>query len=94
MKPKALIFAAICSSVCLPVTPAAPPFQTAAPVAYMKDLSSGAVLRTSDGHERRVWSVDVLPDGQRVLSGSAVLADVKRRDQGCGRSFHIAETTP
>jgi WD40 repeat protein len=27
------------------------------------------VLQTFDGHDRRVWSVDVLPDGQRVLSG-------------------------
>jgi serine-type D-Ala-D-Ala carboxypeptidase (penicillin-binding protein 5/6) len=37
----------------LPVTAAAPPFETAAPVAYMVDLSSGAVLYAKD-QDRRI----------------------------------------
>ena len=37
----------------LPVSAAAPPFETAAPIAYMIDLSSGAVLYAKDA-ERRI----------------------------------------
>lgn len=36
----------------LPVSAAAPPFETAAPVAYMVDLSSGAVLYSKDADRR------------------------------------------
>jgi serine-type D-Ala-D-Ala carboxypeptidase (penicillin-binding protein 5/6) len=36
----------------LPATAAAPPFETAAPVAYMVDLSSGAVLYSKDADRR------------------------------------------
>jgi serine-type D-Ala-D-Ala carboxypeptidase (penicillin-binding protein 5/6) len=36
----------------LPVEAAAPPFQTAAPVAFMKDLSSGAILFARDADRR------------------------------------------
>ena len=36
----------------LPVSAAAPPFETAAPVAYMIDLSSGAVLYAKDADRR------------------------------------------
>jgi D-alanyl-D-alanine carboxypeptidase (penicillin-binding protein 5/6) len=36
----------------LPATAAAPPFETAAPVAYMVDLSSGAVLYSKDPDRR------------------------------------------
>jgi serine-type D-Ala-D-Ala carboxypeptidase (penicillin-binding protein 5/6) len=39
-------------SLSLPVTAAAPPFETAAPVAYMVDLSSGAVLYAKDADRR------------------------------------------
>jgi serine-type D-Ala-D-Ala carboxypeptidase (penicillin-binding protein 5/6) len=44
-----LAFAAAAS---LPATAAAPPFETAAPVAYMVDLSSGAVLYSKDPDRR------------------------------------------
>ena len=36
----------------LPVSAAAPPFETAAPIAYMVDLSSGAVLYAKDADRR------------------------------------------
>ena len=36
------------------------------------DLETGAELRRFEGHERRVTSVAVLPDGRRALSGSEI----------------------
>ncbi|MEO7177302.1 MAG: D-alanyl-D-alanine carboxypeptidase family protein [Allosphingosinicella sp.] len=41
------------AAAALPATAAAPPFETAAPVAYMVDLSSGAVLYAKD-QDRRI----------------------------------------
>lgn len=43
---------ALLIALSLPVTAAAPPFETAAPVAYMVDLSSGAVLFSKDADRR------------------------------------------
>ena len=43
---------ALLVAVSLPVSAAAPPFETAAPVAYMLDLSSGAVLYAKDADRR------------------------------------------
>jgi serine-type D-Ala-D-Ala carboxypeptidase (penicillin-binding protein 5/6) len=51
MKPFLPILAAL-SLVVYPVSAAAPPFDTAAPVAYMVDLSSGAVLYAKDADRR------------------------------------------
>lgn len=52
MKRKALIFVCFSTAATLPAIAAAPPFDTAAPVAYMKDLSSGAVLYAKDADRR------------------------------------------
>lgn len=52
MKPVFASFAAI-TALSLPVSAAAPPFETTAPIAYMVDLSSGAVLYAKDA-ERRI----------------------------------------
>jgi serine-type D-Ala-D-Ala carboxypeptidase (penicillin-binding protein 5/6) len=52
MKPKALLFGISAIALTLPATAAAPPFQTPAPVAYLKDLSSGAVLYAKDADRR------------------------------------------
>ena len=52
MKRNALILLAFGTAVALPATAAAPPFETAAPVAYMVDLSSGAVLYAKDADRR------------------------------------------
>jgi D-alanyl-D-alanine carboxypeptidase (penicillin-binding protein 5/6) len=52
MKRKALILLGFGSAIALPATAAAPPFETAAPVAYMVDLSSGAVLYAKDADRR------------------------------------------
>jgi len=52
MTRKPLIFAIFAATLSLPATAAAPPFDTAAPVAFMKDLSSGAVLYAKDADRR------------------------------------------
>ncbi len=50
MKP--FLFSVALILAATPVTAAAPPFQTAAPVAYLVDLSSGAVLYEKDADRR------------------------------------------
>src|SRR5688572_18790068 len=52
MKPKALVIGLFATALSLPVSAAAPPFETAAPVAFMKDLSSGAILYAKDADRR------------------------------------------
>jgi D-alanyl-D-alanine carboxypeptidase (penicillin-binding protein 5/6) len=52
MKRKALIFGLVSAAIALPVAAAAPPFETAAPIAFMIDLSSGAVLYAKDPDRR------------------------------------------
>jgi serine-type D-Ala-D-Ala carboxypeptidase (penicillin-binding protein 5/6) len=49
---KSLFLTAFAAAAALPATAAAPPFETAAPVAYMVDLSSGAVLYAKDPDRR------------------------------------------
>jgi D-alanyl-D-alanine carboxypeptidase (penicillin-binding protein 5/6) len=49
---KSLFPIAFAAAAALPATAAAPPFETAAPVAYMVDLSSGAVLYAKDPDRR------------------------------------------
>jgi D-alanyl-D-alanine carboxypeptidase (penicillin-binding protein 5/6) len=49
---KSLFLTAFAAAASLPATAAAPPFETAAPVAYMVDLSSGAVLYAKDPDRR------------------------------------------
>jgi serine-type D-Ala-D-Ala carboxypeptidase (penicillin-binding protein 5/6) len=51
MKPVFASFAAV-AALSLPVSAAAPPFETASPIAYMVDLSSGAVLYAKDADRR------------------------------------------
>ncbi|HEX8402180.1 MAG TPA: D-alanyl-D-alanine carboxypeptidase family protein [Allosphingosinicella sp.] len=52
MKRNALIVGFSAIFLCLPAGAAAPPFDTPAPVAFMKDLSSGAVLYAKDADRR------------------------------------------
>jgi D-alanyl-D-alanine carboxypeptidase (penicillin-binding protein 5/6) len=52
MKRSALLFLTFTAALSLPATAAAPPFDTVAPVAYMVDLSSGAVLYAKDADRR------------------------------------------
>jgi D-alanyl-D-alanine carboxypeptidase (penicillin-binding protein 5/6) len=52
MKRKALILGLFATAIALPAGAAAPPFDTAAPVAYLIDLSSGAVLYSKDPDRR------------------------------------------
>ncbi len=51
MKPVFASFAAV-AALSLPVSAAAPPFETSAPIAFMVDLSSGAVLYAKDADRR------------------------------------------
>lgn len=69
MKRNLLISITILSMLSLPVSAAAPPFETEAPVAFMKDLSSGAVLYAKDAERRmppasmaKIMTVDVAFD--------------------------------
>src|SRR3546814_27193 len=52
MKPKALLFGFFATALTWPAIAAAPPFETPAPVAFMKDLSSGAILYAKDPDRR------------------------------------------
>ncbi|HWL46244.1 MAG TPA: D-alanyl-D-alanine carboxypeptidase family protein [Sphingomonadaceae bacterium] len=52
MKPVLLLTSAFALAFALPGQAAAPPFDTAAPVAFMKDLSSGAILYARDADRR------------------------------------------
>ena len=52
MKRKMLVLALFSAAIALPAAAAAPPFDTVAPVAYMVDLSSGAVLYAKDADRR------------------------------------------
>jgi serine-type D-Ala-D-Ala carboxypeptidase (penicillin-binding protein 5/6) len=52
MKRKALIIGLFASALVVPATASAPPFETAAPIAFMIDLSSGAVLYEKDADRR------------------------------------------
>jgi D-alanyl-D-alanine carboxypeptidase (penicillin-binding protein 5/6) len=52
MKSKALFLLAFAAATSIPAAAAAPPFDTVAPVAYMIDLSSGAVLYAKDADRR------------------------------------------
>jgi D-alanyl-D-alanine carboxypeptidase (penicillin-binding protein 5/6) len=52
MKRKTLYFGLLTTALTLPAVAAAPPFETPAPVAFLKDLSSGAVLYSKDPDRR------------------------------------------
>lgn len=52
MTRKPLFLLMFTTALALPATAAAPPFDTAAPIAYMVDLSSGAVLYAKDSDRR------------------------------------------
>jgi len=52
MKRNALVIGLFTTALALPASAAAPPFDTAAPVAFMKDLSSGAILYSKDADRR------------------------------------------
>ncbi|HEX9932601.1 MAG TPA: D-alanyl-D-alanine carboxypeptidase family protein [Allosphingosinicella sp.] len=52
MTRKALVFLGFTALISTPATAAAPPFDTPAPIAYMVDLSSGAVLYAKDADRR------------------------------------------
>jgi D-alanyl-D-alanine carboxypeptidase (penicillin-binding protein 5/6) len=52
MMRKALVLGLVSTALAIPATAAAPPFDTVAPVAYMIDLSSGAVLYAKDPDRR------------------------------------------
>ena len=52
MKRKALLSGFFAAALSLPAIAAAPPYETPAPVAFLKDLSSGAILYAKDADRR------------------------------------------
>ena len=52
MKPSRLLFPFAVAALATPAIAAAPPYETPAPVAYLKDLSSGAILYSKDADRR------------------------------------------
>ncbi len=52
MKRNKIVLFSVLGALALPAEAAAPPFDTPAPVAFMKDLSSGAVLYAKDADRR------------------------------------------
>lgn len=52
MKPARFAAFLALSALALPVRAAAPPFETPAPIAYMRDLSSGAILYAKNAEQR------------------------------------------
>lgn len=69
MTRKSLVSLFMATAITLPAAAAAPPFDTPAPVAYLKDLSSGAVLYAKDADRRmppasmaKIMTVDVAFD--------------------------------
>ncbi len=52
MKPTVMLSPAIALLLAAPAIAAAPPYETPAPVAFMKDLSSGAILYAKDADRR------------------------------------------
>ncbi|HWW64880.1 MAG TPA: D-alanyl-D-alanine carboxypeptidase family protein [Sphingomonadaceae bacterium] len=52
MKPALLLTSVLALAIAVPGSAAAPPFDTPAPVAFMKDLSSGAILYAKDPDRR------------------------------------------
>jgi len=82
MKLKALLFPRMCSSIVIPASAAAPPFDTPSPVAFLKDLSSGAILYSKDADRR------IPPASMAKMMTTHVVFDLLRKgkvklDQMC-----------
>src|SRR5918993_5401008 len=75
MTRKPLYFLSFATALSLPVSAAAPPFDTAAPIAYMIDLSSGAVLYAKDSDRR------IPPASMAKMMTTHVAFDLIKRGQ-------------
>src|SRR3546814_12865616 len=62
------------AAIAAPVLAAPPPFETVAPVAYMKDLSSGAVLYAKNADQ------PMPPASPATLKTASVLVDMIMKD--------------
>ena len=98
MMRKALLFGIFLAATALPATAAAPPFETAAPVAYLKDLSSGAVLFARDA-DRRIPPASMAKMMTTHLAFELIKKGEVKLDQMCQvrpetwRQWHSAGST-
>jgi D-alanyl-D-alanine carboxypeptidase (penicillin-binding protein 5/6) len=72
----------------LPATAAAPPFETAAPVAYMVDLSSGAVLYAKDP-DRRIPPASMA----KMMTTHLAFRMIKRGESKMGQMCQVRPET-
>ena len=75
MTRKLLLSALFATALSIPATAAAPPFETPAPIAYMIDLSSGAVLYAKDANRR------IPPASMAKMMTTHVAFDLIKRGQ-------------
>lgn len=79
---------AIALSVAYPSAAAAPQFQTVAPVAFMKDLSSGAVLFAKDA-DRRMPPASMA----KMMTAYVIFDMIKRGDLKLDQEFEVRPET-
>ena len=79
---------AIALSVAYPSVAAAPQFQTVAPVAFMKDLSSGAVLFAKDA-DRRMPPASMA----KMMTAYVIFDMIKRGDLKLDQEFEVRPET-
>ena len=82
MKRKALFSGIVAIAVAIPAIAAAPPFDTPAPVAYMVDLSSGAVLYSKDA-DRRIPPASMAKMMTAHLAFNLIKKGEKKLDELC-----------
>ncbi|MFC7497797.1 D-alanyl-D-alanine carboxypeptidase family protein [Enterovirga sp. GCM10030262] len=82
MKRKALFSGIVAIAVAIPAIAAAPPFDTPAPVAYMVDLSSGAVLYSKDA-DRRIPPASMAKMMTAHLAFNLIKKGEKKLDEMC-----------
>ncbi|HYD37879.1 MAG TPA: D-alanyl-D-alanine carboxypeptidase family protein [Allosphingosinicella sp.] len=85
---KSLFLTAFAVAATLPATAAAPPFETAAPVAYMVDLSSGAVLYAKDP-DRRIPPASMA----KMMTTHLAFRMIKRGETRLGKMCQVRPET-
>ncbi len=83
-----LFLLAFTATLALPATAAAPPFETAAPVAYMVDLSSGAVLYAKDP-DRRIPPASMA----KMMTTHLAFRMIKRGETQLGKMCQVRPET-
>src|SRR3546814_6536872 len=79
--------ASMTTAITAPVLAAPPPFETVAPIAYMKDLSSGQVLFSKSADQR------IPPASQAKMMTVYVIFDMLRKGEQIGRAHVLTPVT-